>query len=45
MIWAMSSSLNRRCLPTKVQGIARAAALWRSHDSRMFKIPAASAGV
>ena len=28
-----------------VQGIARAAALARSHDSRILKISAASAGV
>ena len=45
MICAMSSSLNRRCLPMNVQGIARAAALARSQDSRILKISAASAGV
>jgi hypothetical protein len=32
MICAMSSSLNRRCLPMNVQGIARAAALARSQE-------------
>jgi len=32
MISAMSSSLNRRCLPTNVQGIKRALALVLSHD-------------
>jgi hypothetical protein len=41
MIAAMSSSLNRRCLPMNVHGMTRAAAFILSHDSRTLSIPAA----
>ena len=37
---AMSSSLNRRCLPMNVHGINRAAAFVLSHDSRTLRMPA-----
>jgi hypothetical protein len=43
MIAAMSSPLNRKCLPMNVHGIIRAAAFVLSHDSRTLRIPAASA--
>jgi hypothetical protein len=45
MIAAMSSPLNRKCLPMNVHGIKQAAALVLSHDSLTFRIPAASAAV
>jgi hypothetical protein len=44
-ISVMSSSLKRRCLPKKVHGMTRAAAFFRSHDSRTLSSSAASAGV